>query len=124
MKSTFRILHLEDSLDDCELVHQLLVDDGIDCEIIRCENREKFLQNLEKKDFDLIFADCTVPQFNGHHALELARELAPEVPFIFVSGTIEEDSAIEALRRGATDYVLKGRLSRLAPAVRRAMRCV
>ena len=121
MQSTFRILHLEDSKEDCELVHRLLIDDGIDCEMIRCENREKFLQALEKKNFDLIFADCTVPQFNGHHALEVAREVAPEIPFIFVSGTIEEDSAIEALHRGATDYVLKGRLSRLVPAVRRAI---
>jgi signal transduction histidine kinase len=99
----------------------LLLDDGIDCEMIRCENRDKFIQALEKKDFDLIFADCTVPQFNGHHALEMARQLVPEIPFIFVSGTIEEDSAIEALHKGATDYVLKGRLSRLVPAVRRAM---
>jgi len=121
MKSIFKILHMEDSKEDCELVHRLLVDDGIDCEMIRCENREKFLQALEKKNFDLIFADCTVPQFNGHHALKVAREFAPEIPFIFVSGTIEEDSAIEALRCGATDYVLKGRLSRLVPAVRRAI---
>ena len=121
MKSTFRILHLEDSPEDCELVEQMLVADGINCEIIRCENRENFARSLEKENFDLIFADCTVPQFNGLHALEMARELAPEVPFIFVSGTIEEDSAIESLRRGATDYVLKGRLSRLVPAVRRAM---
>jgi signal transduction histidine kinase len=120
-KSKFRILHLEDSPNDCELVHRLLVDDGIDCEIVQCESREKFLRNLEKKNFDLIFADCVLPQFNGHNALEMARELAPETPFIFVSGTIEEDSAIEALRCGATDYVLKGRLSRLVPAVRRAL---
>jgi len=121
MKSTFRILHLEDSEQDCELVYRLLVNDGIDCEIIRCDNQEKFLQSLQKKDFDLIFADCVQPQFNGHHALELARKIVPEVPFIFVSGTIEEDSAIESLRNGATDYVLKGRLSRLVPAVRRAI---
>lgn len=121
MKDTFRILHLEDSKDDCELVRQLLVNDGINCEIVRCENREQFVEDLKKKNFDLIFADCTVPQFNGHKALELVRELAPEIPFIFVSGTIDEDSAIEALRRGATDYVLKGRLSRLVPAVRRAI---
>ena len=121
MKTKFRILHLEDSPVDCELVHQLLVGDGIECDIVRCENREKFIDGLAKKNFDLIFADCTVPQFSGLHALELARELAPEIPFIFVSGTIEEDSAIESLRRGATDYVLKGRLSRLVPAVRRAL---
>ena len=66
-------------------------------------------------------ADCTLPGFDGLKALELARAHAPTVPFIFVSGTIEEDSAIESLRNGATDYVLKQRLSRLVPAVRRAM---
>jgi two-component system cell cycle sensor histidine kinase/response regulator CckA len=121
MTSKFHILHLEDSQDDCEIVRRLLVQDGIDCEITRCDNRDEFVQDLERYHFDLIFADCTLPQFNGLDALELARELAPEVPFIFVSGTIEEDSAIESLRSGATDYVLKDRLSRLVPAVRRAL---
>jgi signal transduction histidine kinase len=121
MISKCRILHVEDSAEDCELVRQLLVSDGIDCEISQCENREEFIASLEKRDFDLIFADCTLPQFTGLHALELARQLAPEVPFIFVSGTLNEDSAIESLRNGATDYVLKNRLSRLVPAVRRAM---
>jgi signal transduction histidine kinase len=121
MTSKFRILHLEDSQADCEIVQQLLLQDGIDCEITRCDSRDQFVRGLEKFHFDLIFADCTLPQFNGHHALELARELAPDVPFIFVSGTIEEDSAIESLRGGATDYVLKERLSRLVPAVRRAL---
>jgi len=121
MNSPCRILHLEDSPEDCELVHRLLVNDGIDCEITRCENREKYIADLEGKNFDLIFADCALPGFSGHHALELAQRHAPEIPFIFVSGTIEEDSAIESLRNGATDYVLKNRLSRLVPAVRRAL---
>jgi len=121
MKTKFRILHLEDSAPDCELVHHLLLSDGIDCEMIRCESREKFIESLEKKNFDLIFADCTLPHFNGLHALEMAHRHAPEIPFIFVSGTIAEDSAIESLRSGATDYVLKSRLSRLVPAVRRAL---
>jgi two-component system, cell cycle sensor histidine kinase and response regulator CckA len=121
MKSKFRFLHLEDSQGDCELVRQLLVEDGIDGEFTRCDNREQFIRDLERHHFDLIFADCTLPHFNGLHALELARELAPGIPFIFVSGTIEEDSAIESLRSGATDYVLKDRLSRLVPAVRRAL---
>src|SRR5271163_3370954 len=121
MKSKFRILHLEDSPDDCELVQHVLEVDGFNCEFIRCDNREKFIKDLETQDFDLIFADCTLPQFNGQHALALARELATGIPFIFVSGTIEEDSAIESLRNGATDYVLKDRLTRLVPAVRRAL---
>jgi len=121
MKSKFRILHLEDSQEDCELVQRILASEGIDCEIVRCADRAKFIQDLETKEFDLIFADCTLPQFTGQHALALAREIAPGVPFIFVSGTIEEDSAIESLRSGATDYVLKDRLTRLVPAVRRAL---
>src|SRR5260221_5797442 len=121
MKPKLRILHLEDCQADSEVVRHLLEGAGLDCEIVRPDTRTKFLQALEKKDFDLILADCTLPDFSGIHALELARQHAPETPFIFVSGTIGEDSAIESLRSGATDYVLKDRLTRLVPAVRRAI---
>jgi signal transduction histidine kinase len=99
----------------------MLKSDGFECEIVRRDNQNSFLQDLQQKNFDLIFADCTMPNFDGFQALELAREHAPEIPFIFVSGTIGEDFAIESLRNGATDYVLKDRLSRLIPAVRRAI---
>jgi two-component system cell cycle sensor histidine kinase/response regulator CckA len=121
MKSKFRILHLEDSSSDCELVRQLLIADGLDCDITRCDTREHFVRDLERRHFDVIFADCALPQLDGLHALELARRLAPATPFIFVSGTLREELAIESLRSGATDYVLKDRLNRLAPAVRRAI---
>jgi len=121
MKRQLRILHLEDSPSDCDLIHQLLANEGLECEIVRREGREEYIRELKQKGFDLIFADCTMPEFGGLHALELAREHAPEIPFIFVSGTIDEDFAIESLRNGATDYVLKERLSRLVPAVRRAI---
>ncbi len=120
-KPQLRILHLEDSSSDRELVSQLLSGEGLSCEFLYCDNREKFLHTLDDGGFDLILADCTLPDFSGFHALELALEHAPEIPFIFVSGSIGEDSAIESLRSGATDYVLKNRLSRLAPAVRRAV---
>jgi signal transduction histidine kinase len=116
-----RILHVEDSENDSEIIHQLLRQDGIDCEIERRETAKEFLEVLHQARFDLIFADCTLPAFTGMQALELAREHAPDVPFIFVSGSMGEESAIESLRNGATDYVLKDRLSRLVPAVRRAM---
>jgi signal transduction histidine kinase len=116
-----RILHVEDSPDDSEIIRRLLIEEGIECEIERRETRDEFVDRLKKKDFDLIFADCALPAFTGMHALQLAREHAPEVPFIFVSGSMGEDMAIESLRNGATDYVLKGRLSRLVPAVRRAI---
>jgi two-component system cell cycle sensor histidine kinase/response regulator CckA len=121
MMSKLRILHLEDSPADCVLVAGMLSKDRIDCDITRCDNREKFVAALGKKNFDMIFADCTLPQFDGLDALDLARQSSPEIPFIFVSGTIEEESAIESLRCGATDYVLKHHLSRLVPAVRRAI---
>jgi signal transduction histidine kinase len=99
----------------------MLLRDGLDCEIVRRDSHDSYLQDLQQRNFDLIFADCSMPNFDGFRALELAREHAPGIPFIFVSGTIGEDLAIESLRNGATDYVLKDRLSRLVPAVRRAI---
>jgi two-component system cell cycle sensor histidine kinase/response regulator CckA len=116
-----RILHVEDSENDSEIIRQLLLKDGITCEIERRETQEEFVERLKVNSYDLIFADCKLPAFTGRHALDLARKYAPATPFIFISGSMGEDSAIESLRNGATDYVLKGRLSRLVPAVRRAI---
>ncbi len=76
----------------------------------------------EQGGFDLIFADYTLPSFDGLSALKIARQHSPRVPFIFVSGTLGEEVAIEALKVGATDYVFKTRLSRIVPSVRRALR--
>jgi PAS domain S-box-containing protein len=91
-------------------------------EFVRVDSRAEFVAALERKDFDLILCDYTIPGFSGLDALFLAREKCPETPFLFVSGTIGEDTAIEALKKGATDYVLKHRLMRLIPAVDRALR--
>jgi len=121
MKTGLRILYLEDSQTDCELIRHMLARDGLECEIVRCDTRAGFMEDLREKDFDLIFADSSLPSFSGRHALELVRQHAPEIPFIFISGTMGEESAIESLHDGATDYVLKNRLSRLVPAVRRAL---
>ncbi|PAW80139.1 MAG: hypothetical protein B9S32_02055 [Verrucomicrobia bacterium Tous-C9LFEB] len=121
MELPLRILYLEDSETDCELVRQLLLSEGISCDIQRIVSESELHDALGQPDFDLILADCTLPGFSGIHALEIARERAPQIPFIFVSGTIFEETAIESLRGGATDYVLKNRLSRLVPAVRRAV---
>src|ERR1700743_1290868 len=115
------ILHIEDSEDDSELIRRLLVDHGLPCHIKRIETRNQVFDKLEKNSYDLILADCKLPNFSGLQALEIAHALKPETPFIFVSGTIGEGTAIESLRNGATDYVLKDRLSRLVPAVRRAL---
>jgi two-component system cell cycle sensor histidine kinase/response regulator CckA len=121
MKPILNILHIEDSKEDSDLVRQLLLSNGLPCKITRVETRSEVFDALEKNTFDLILADCKLPDFSGLRALEIAHALTPEIPFVFVSGTIGEETAIESLRNGATDYVLKDRLSRLAPAVRRAL---
>ena len=121
MKQALNILHIEDSIEDSELINRLLANEGFECRITRVETRPQVFDALEKQSFDLILADCKLPDFSGLRALEIAHALKPETPFVFVSGTIGEETAIESLRNGATDYVLKDRLSRLVPAVRRAL---
>jgi two-component system sensor histidine kinase UhpB len=120
--NALRILDLEDDPLDTELVQANLAKGGITCEIARVQTREEFVVALESGDFDLILSDYSLPAFDGLSALKLAKEIRPEVPFILVSGAIGEERAIEVLKSGATDYVLKQRLERLAPAVRRAVR--
>jgi signal transduction histidine kinase len=121
MNQNLNILHVEDSPKDSELVMHLLREGGFDCKIERIETEGELIESLEKKEYDLILSDCTLPQFHGLEALQLAHAIKPETPFIFVSGTIGEEIAIESLHDGATDYVLKHRISRLVPAVRRAL---
>jgi PAS domain S-box-containing protein len=120
--SVLRFLLLEDSLLDAELTQAMLTEGGIDCELLRVETSADFLAALETKAFDLILADYALPSFDGISALEIARNRCPDVPFIFVSGALGEELAIEALKNGATDYVLKQRLGRLVPSVQRALR--
>jgi CheY-like chemotaxis protein len=122
MKALLRILNLEDDAADAELNEEMISARWPECEFVRVDTRADFLARLEEGNFDLIFSDYTMPGFDGRSALALAREKRPEIPFLFVSGTIGEDTAIEALKNGATDYVLKHRLMRLIPAVDRALR--
>lgn len=117
-----QILLLEDDARDAELVGELLEADGLACEIIRVQTRSEFLSALERGEIDLILADYRLPSFDGLTALNLVLERRPDLPFIFVSGTLGEEIAIDALKRGATDYVLKTGMSRLASSVRRALR--
>ena len=121
MNPELSILHLEDNANDALLIEAMLERHGISCQIERVETREDFVAALERGSFDLILSDFSLPSFNGLTGLELAREMRPDIPFLFVSGTLGEDVAIQALKSGATDYVLKERLGRLAPAVRRAV---
>jgi PAS domain S-box-containing protein len=121
MEKTLHILHLEDSPLDARLVAETLEADGLVCQLTCVETQDDFLHALTNNCFDLILADCTLPSFDGVAALEIARKTCPETPFIFVSGWLGEEVAIEMLKSGATDYVLKNRMSRLCPSVRRAM---
>ncbi|MGH8140290.1 MAG: EAL domain-containing protein [Steroidobacteraceae bacterium] len=117
-----RVLFVEDIATDAELALRRLRMDGIECSFRRVETEEAFVAALRERNCDLILSDFSLPRFDGLSALSIAVREAPDVPFIFVSGTIGEERAIEALRRGAVDYVLKSNLKRLAPAVRRALR--
>ncbi len=117
-----RILHLEDSAADAELVAERLRQGGFTAEIERVETKRAFIDALATdRAFNLILADFSLPDFDGIVALTIARELAPDIPFIFVSGMLGEETAIEAVRAGATDYVVKERLGRLAVVARRAL---
>ncbi len=119
--SIVHVLHLEDDPADAELVHTTLWSAGMACRITCARSRAEFDKALSTGKFDIILADYLLPGYDGVSALRLAQERCPDVPFIFVSGTMGEDAAIEGLTQGATDYVLKQKLSRLVPAVRRAL---
>lgn len=117
-----RILHLEDNPYDSEIVTMLMADEDIPCEIRRVETRKDFEAALEKGNFNLIISDFSLPAFDGLKALALTRGRMADMPFILFSGTIGEETAIECLKRGATDYVLKERPARLVSAVKAIMK--
>nr|WP_282571770.1 PAS domain S-box protein [Roseomonas acroporae] len=114
-------MHLEDSPLDAELAAAALARAGMHPKIERVETREAFVDTLARGGFDLILADHRLPTFDGLTALDIARREAPDVPFVFLSGTLGEETAIDAMRNGATDYVVKQRLTRLPVAVGRAV---
>ncbi|ATC64898.1 hybrid sensor histidine kinase/response regulator [Nibricoccus aquaticus] len=117
-----KILHLDDSPEDLEIVQDRLVGVFPGCELTSVLGQTEFKRALDEGGYDLVLSDYHIPGFNDLDALRMAQEVCPGVPFIFCSGTIGEDKAIEAMREGATDYVLKQRLDRLVPAVGRALK--
>ncbi len=119
---TLNILLLEDSPLDAELIEAYLVDGGLEFSLQCVETRGNFVAALEKNCYDIILADYMLPGFNGLEALEIACARYPGLPFIFVSATLGEEVAIETLKKGATDYVIKRRLTRLVPSIVRALR--
>ncbi len=114
------ILHLEDSRIDAGLVQAALRRAWPECKVDHAIDQLQFETALERGGFDVILCDYALPGFDGLAALQLARQHAPETPFIFVSGTIGEERAIEAMQHGAADYILKDRLGRLVPAIHQA----
>ena len=121
MSDTLKILHLEDNPHDADLVDATLAADGLEAQIVRVDTRPGFEVALASGQFDVILADYNLPAFDGRAAQVMAADVRPDTPFIFLSGSIGEELAVDRLKDGATDYVLKDRLARLPSAVRRAL---
>ena len=118
---TIKVLLLEDNPRDVTLVTALLEQDALHCDLHRVTTGEDFAAALKNEPFDLIISDYTLPSFNGFAALALRQQVAPDVPFVLFSGSLGEENAVESLKKGATDYVIKQRPERLGPSVRRAI---
>lgn len=119
--SKIKILHLEDDPDDSELVLTELKSGEFEVEYTRVDNEKQFRNQLENNNFDIVLADYNLPTFNGISALRICAEKYPETPFIIVSGTLGEEIAVEMLKYGAADYLLKQNLKRLVAAIEHAL---
>src|SRR5687768_562055 len=117
-----RVLHLEDNPLDAELIQRALADGCPSCDVRWTSRRADYEEAVARERFDLIFSDYNLPDYSGLSALAAAREHQPDTPVIVITGTLSEDEAVECIKAGATDYMLKSRLQRLAPAVERALR--
>jgi len=117
-----RVLLVEDNAADVELIAHILRNSGRNISVIVVDTQKDFEAELGRRQPNLILSDYRLPTFDGRAALDIAKRLAPNIPFIFVTGVLGEEIAIETLKQGATDFVLKNHLSRLAPAVNRALR--
>ena len=122
MKTPLKILHVEDEPLDTELIQLELEKQGLTIKLQRVETPGEYLAALEKGEVDLILSDYSLPGLDGFSALKIRQQKCPDIPFILISGTLGEEAAIEAFRRGATDYILKHHLERLVPSIHRALR--
>jgi two-component system, cell cycle sensor histidine kinase and response regulator CckA len=116
-----RILHLEDSTEDAWLIQHMMKCDGLKCDVVHVTDQARFEVVLEQQPFDIVLCDHGIPGYNGFAALNHSKRKCPETPVIMVSGSMDEGEAVKSLKGGATDYILKDRLHRLVPAVRRAL---
>src|SRR5258706_14975551 len=119
MAKMLRVLHIEDSEQDMALIARHLKRAGYDVISDRVETAETMTGALESREWDVILCDYSMPQFNALAALALVKEMKADVPFIIISGTIGEEAAVEAMRAGAHDYLMKDSLARLGPAIER-----
>jgi PAS domain S-box-containing protein len=121
MSAAVHILHLEDDPADARLIHEQLKRSVLDVAVTLTGTPEAFEAALAQGNIDLVLSDYHMPRFNGLEALEMVRSRAPRIPFILVTGALGDERAVEVLRSGATDFVLKDRLARLVPAIQRAL---
>src|SRR5437660_10137320 len=119
MNKTLRVLHVEDSEQDMALISRHLKKAGYDVISDRVETAKTMKTALDSQEWNLILCDYSMPHFNALAALALVKEMNLDVPFIIISGTIGESAAVEAMRAGAQDYLMKDTLTRLAPAIER-----
>jgi FixJ family two-component response regulator len=122
MNTPLRVLHIEDSEDDALLVLRELRRCGYEPEAHRVQSAEEMMDAVHEGKWDVIISDYVMPRFSGLDALRLLRESRVDLPFVIVSGKIGEDVAVEAMKAGAHDYILKGNLARLGPAIARELR--
>lgn len=121
MKKVLHIVHIEDLDSDAELVAYVLKRGGIDCVIRRAVNRQQFEDLLAYSRPDLILSDHSLPSFNSQEALKIAQTVDASIPFILITSTVSEDYAVQIMKQGASDYILKDRMQRLPSAVTAAM---
>ncbi len=117
----FSVLYLEDNPFDVELVKNILNKEGFDYEMIVVDRKNELIKILKKNKFDIILADYSLPSFNGLEVLNIVKDMKTFIPFVFVSGEMGEEIAIESLKMGATDYVLKSQMKRLGSSIVRAL---
>ena len=122
METSIKILHLEDNPNDAQLVQSVLKKANLKFEYFFADNKADYILQLQDHKIDIILSDYNLPDYSGNGALLFAKDNYPNVPFVFVSGTIGEDAAIESMLHGATDYVLKNKIGRLVPAIQRSIK--
>ena len=122
MKKSIRLLIIEDSEDDAELLVRKVTKSGYKIKYTRVESEKEMKSALQQEVWDLIISDYSLPNFTGLSAINLINQLNIDIPFIIVSGAIGEDIAVEAMKAGAHDYIMKDNLARLSPAIERELR--